>query len=108
MENKNGNAALIYILAIFIGLFSPLYFYFFKNDCTEFEKENARMSLNVQICIAILGAVVYVVTFIIPALFPIIYVVALLNLGVNIIGFMAANKGEYPKFPFTFEFIKKS
>ena len=48
MENNKGNAMIIYILAIFIWFISPVIFYYIKKDGTEYERENARKSLNFE------------------------------------------------------------
>ena len=54
MENNKGNAMIIYILAIFIWFISPVIFYYIKKDGTEYERENARKSLNFEIVMTVL------------------------------------------------------
>lgn len=66
MENNKGNAMIIYILAIFIWFISPIIFYYIKKDGTEYERENARKSLNFEIVMTVLLFVLAILMSIVP------------------------------------------
>ncbi|MBP9478012.1 MAG: DUF4870 domain-containing protein [Sebaldella sp.] len=107
MENNKGNAMIIYVLAIFIWVISPIIFYFAKKDGTEFERENARISLNFEIAMAVIYAVILVIVSMVPVVFFVAMLVVLAHIIINILAAVAANKGEYPNMYIPFEIIKK-
>ena len=107
MENNKGNAAIIYILAIFIWFISPLIFYYIKKDGTEYERENARKSLNFEIVAFAALFVLLILTFIFPMSGILYGLVVLAHIVINIMAAIAANKGEETNLYIPFEIIKK-
>lgn len=107
MENNKGNAMIMYVVAIFFWLVSAIIFYVIKKDGTEFEKENARISLNFEIAMAIIYVIVIVLSFIVPIIGLVGMLVALAHIIINILAAITANKGEYPNMYIPLEIIKK-
>ena len=106
MENNKGNAMIIYILAIFIWFISPVIFYYIKKDGTEYERENARKSLNFEIVMTVLLFVLAILMRI-PFVWIIYLLVVLAHIVINIMAALAANKGEETNLYIPFEIIKK-
>ena len=107
MENKKGNAMIIYILAIFIWFISPVIFYYIKKDGTEYERENARKSLNFEIVMTVLLFVLAILMSIVPFVWVIYLLVVLAHIVINVMAAIAANKGEETNLYIPFEIIKK-
>ncbi len=107
MENNKGNAMIIYILAIFIWFISPVIFYYIKKDGTEYERENARKSLNFEIVMTVLLFVLAILMSIVPFVWIVYLLVVLAHIVINIMAAMAANKGEETNLYIPFEIIKK-
>ena len=107
MENNKGNAMIIYILAIFIWFISPIIFYYIKKDGTEYERENARKSLNFEIVMTVLLFVLAILMSIVPFVWVIYLLVVLAHIVINIMAALAANKGEETNLYIPFEIIKK-
>ena len=107
MENNKGNAMIIYILAIFIWFISPVIFYYIKKDGTEYERENARKSLNFEIVMTVLLFVLAILMSMIPFVWVIYLLVVLAHIVINVMAAIAANKGEETNLYIPFEIIKK-
>ena len=107
MENNKGNAMIIYVLAIFIWIISPIIFYYVKKDGTEYERENARKSLNFEIAMTIVMVILNVLSVIIPFIGILGLLVALAHIVINIMAAIAANKGEETNMFIPLEIIKK-
>ena len=107
MENNKGNAMIIYVLAIFIWVISPIIFYFAKKDGTEYERENARKSLNFEIVMTVLLFVLAILMSIVPFVWVIYLLVVLAHIVINVMAAIAANKGEETNLYIPFEIIKK-
>ena len=107
MENNKGNATIIYILAIFIWVISPIIFYFVKKDGTEYERENARKSLNFEIVMTVLLFVSGLLSGFLSIFWAVYGLVALAHIVINVMAAIAANKGEETNLYIPFEIIKK-
>ena len=107
MENNKGNAMIIYILAIFIWFISQIIFYYIKKDGTEYERENARKSLNFEIVMTVLLFVLAILMSIVPFVWVIYLLVVLAHIVINVMAAIAANKGEETNLYIPFEIIKK-
>ena len=107
MENNKGNAMIIYILAIFIWFISPVIFYYIKKYGTEYERENARKSLNFEIVMTVLLFVLAILMSIVPFVWVIYLLVVLAHIVINVMAAIAANKGEETNLYIPFEIIKK-
>ena len=107
MEINKGNAMIIYILAIFIWFISPVIFYYIKKDGTEYERENARKSLNFEIVMTVLLFVLAILMSIVPFVWVIYLLVVLAHIVINVMAAIAANKGEETNLYIPFEIIKK-
>ena len=107
MENNKGNATIIYILAIFIWFISPIIFYFVKKDGTEYERENARKSLNFEIVMTVLLFVSALLSGFLSIFWAVYGLVVLAHIVINVMAAIAANKGEETNLYIPFEIIKK-
>ena len=105
MENNKGNAMIIYILAIFIWFISPVIFYYIKKDGTEYERENARKSLNFEIVMTVLLFVLAILMSIVPFVWVIYLLVVLAHIVINVMAAIAANKGEETNLYIPFKII---
>ena len=107
MENNKGNAMIIYVLAIFIWFISPVIFYYVKKDGTEYERENARKSLNFEIVIFAALIVSVILSYILSIFWAVYGLVVLAHIIINVMAAIAANKGEETNLYIPFEIIKK-
>ena len=79
---------------------------FAKKDGTEYERENARKSLNFEIVMTVLVFVLAILMRI-PFVWIIYLLVVLAHIVINIMAALAANKGEETNLYIPFEIIKK-
>lgn len=92
-------AHIITVVSTFIG---PLIIYLLKKDDSEFVTHHARESLNFQITMFLVCAVLFI--SIIGIL--LVWVVGLVVLILVIIATIKASEGKLYKYPFTIRFIK--
>lgn len=95
--NARSSAMLVYILGIVVFLIGPLIFYFMKKDSHPFVAYHAAEVLNWQITVMLASVLLCCVGF--GVLGPI-------NVVFLIIGAVAANKGEWFRFPIALRLIK--
>lgn len=96
---------LAHILGIVLGFLGPLIIWLMKKDESAFVDYHGKESLNFQITLFIAYTVSFLLMFVLIGflLFPILF---LLQLIMPIIAGMAANKGEYYKYPATLRLVK--
>ena len=82
-----------------LSFLGPLIVYLIKKDQSPFVADQAKEALNFQISVLIV-AIISAVTCVGP------FVVIIGGLVYSIIAAMAANKGEYYRYPYTFRLIK--
>jgi uncharacterized Tic20 family protein len=96
-------AHLSYFLTFVIGVscVAPLVIWIIKKETSEFVEDQAKEALNFQLSALIvslvLGATVCGI--------PLILVVLIMSIVYSIQGGMAANRGEYFRYPYTFRMI---
>ena len=110
------NTKTMYILAIFIGLFSSGYF--FMNAKSDKEKEEAKLSLNFEITYAIIafgiGIVLNILIIVVPALaltlsiiaLPIYLVLWARHAYIDFQAMKSVEAGKTPQFPLNFNLVK--
>lgn len=98
-------ATLIHIGGILFGFLSPLIGWLVLKDRSAFVGEHSKSALNFQLTMLIALIVGYITTLIFIGILIIIaaYIVILIF---EIMGALAANKGQHYKYPFAIKFIK--
>lgn len=97
-------AMLAHVLGIFTGFIGPLIIYV-TQDKDPFVKDQSAEALNFQITVTI-GYVVSFVLMIVLIGFLTFFVVWIGSLVLAIMGAMAANRGEWYRYPVNIRFIK--
>lgn len=98
-------AMLCHLLAIFTGFVGPLILWIVKKDSSPFVAHHGRESLNFQITLLLvmtcLGAATFILMFVLIGivLVPVLIVVPILALVAEIIAAVAAQKGEWFRYP---------
>ncbi|HRX78533.1 MAG TPA: DUF4870 domain-containing protein [Pirellulaceae bacterium] len=94
---------LSYFLTFVIGVscVAPLVIWILKRDSSEFVEDQAKEALNFQLS-------AFIVTLVLAATvcgIPLILVVFIMSIVYSIQAGMAANRGEYYRYPYTFRMI---
>jgi uncharacterized Tic20 family protein len=95
-------AILSHILCLVAGFIAPLVIYLIKKDESAYVTEHAKESLNFQITMFIITAVLFIT--IIGIL--LIWVVAIVNLVLVIVATIKASENKKYRYPFNFRLIK--
>lgn len=96
--DERSMATLAQVLAIFTGFLGPLVIYLVAKDDQPFVKHHAAESLNFQITVTI-AAIVSGILMLVLIGFLLLPVVLIGALVLEIIAAIAANKGEWYRFP---------
>lgn len=98
-------ATLIHIGGIFFGILPSLIGYLVLKDRGDFIQAHTRAALNFHISYLIAAVVsgLLIFIFIGVLLLPVLYV---LNIVFSILAAVAANGGQYYKYPLAYEFVK--
>lgn len=98
-------AMLCHLLAIFTGFIGPLILWIVKKDSSPFVAHHGKESLNFQITLLLvmtcLGAATFILMFVLIGivLVPVLIIVPILALVAEIIAAVAAQKGEWFRYP---------
>jgi hypothetical protein len=98
-------AMLCHLLGIFTGFIGPLILWLVKKDSSAFVGHHGREALNFQITLMLvmlgLGSVTVVLMFVVVGilLVPVLFIVPILALVAEIIAAVAAQKGEWHRYP---------
>ncbi len=84
-----------------LGLIAPLVLWAVRKKHSAFDDDHGREVINFGISF-FLWHVVLAITFIGVVLWPVLWIVGIVN---NIRGAMAANRGEYFRYPMTIRFL---
>jgi len=98
-------ATLIHAGAILLGFWPALIGYLVLKDRGPFINQHTKTALNFQITMTIASAVGVVLAFVFIGFF-IIIAVGIVIIIFSIMAAVAANKGQFYKYPLTIEFIK--
>jgi uncharacterized Tic20 family protein len=102
-SNPRTMAMLAHVLGIFTSFLGPLIIYAMQsNDGDPFVRDQAAESLNFRICVSIVG-VICAITIVGILLLPFLFIGAAVF---SILGAMAANRGEWYRYPLTYRFVK--
>lgn len=104
----------VHLLAIVTGFVGVVILWILKKDDSKFIDYHARESLNFMISISIYGLALSAATIVIGfltfgigavLLMPLVFVLVIGSLVLEIMACMAANRGEYHRYPFTLRLI---
>jgi uncharacterized protein len=97
-------ALLAHVSAVFTGFVGPLIVWAIKKDESEYVAYHAREALNFQITLFFAWMVCVALMFVLVGflLLPVLFIVQLVA---PILGAVAANKGEYFRYPLTLRLV---
>jgi len=104
-------AMLCHLLTIFTGFIAPLIIWLIKKDTSPFVDHHGREALNFQFTVFIVMMALSFITFILMfilvgvLLIPVIFALGILVLVAEIMACVAANKGEWYRYPFSFRIL---
>ncbi len=104
MKDETGIAVLTHIGGLVAGFIVPLVIYLIKKDESPFLRHHAAEALNFHITLMIAYTVSFILIFVIIGIF----LFPLLILGhfvLSIVAAVAANKGEYYRYPLTLRMV---
>ena len=104
-EDEKLWATLIHVGGILLSFVAPLVGYLVLKDRGPFVREHSRVALNFQLTMVIAYVIGGATSFLGIGL-VITFVAAILVIVFGIIAALAANRGEYYKYPLSIEFIK--
>ena len=102
---------LCHLLPIAAGFLAPLVIWLIKKDQSRFLDHHGRESLNFQLNVLILTLGLTIIAAILMffligiLLLPLIFVVAILAIVLEILAGIAANRGEWHRYPCTVRFF---
>lgn len=110
-EEDKTLGTLCHLLGIFTGFLGPLILWLVKKDSSPYIAHHGREALNFQLtlllCFMGLGAVTVVLMFVFVGvlLIPVLIVLRVLALVAEIMAAVAAQKGEWHRYPFCFRLV---
>jgi len=104
IEQEKSMAMLCHILALFASIIGPLIMYFVARDDQPFFKHHAAEALNFGITVAIALVVSFILVFALIGilLLPVVIIGALV---LHIMAAVAANKGEWYRYPISIRMV---
>ncbi|WIE76882.1 DUF4870 domain-containing protein [Curtobacterium sp. MCSS17_007] len=105
-EDQRLWATLTHIGGIFFSLVVPVIAYLVLRDRGQFVKEHTRQALNFHITMAIAYLVAGLLTIVLIG-FVLLPIIGVLVIVFAIIAAIAANRGDFYRYPLTIEFIKQ-
>lgn len=110
-EDERTLALFCHLLGIFTGFIGPLVLWLVKKDQSAFLDHHGREALNFQLTMLLvmlcLGSVTFVLLFVFVGvlLIPVIILVQVLAIVAEILAAIAAQKGEWHRYPFCIRLI---
>ena len=104
-EDEKLWATLVHVGGILLSFVAPLVGYLVLKDRGPFVREHSRVALNFQLTMVIAYVIGGATSFLGIGL-VITFVAAVLVIVFGILAALAANRGEYYKYPLSIEFIK--
>lgn len=110
-SDERSMAVVTHVLALFVPIIGPLIMYLLKKDESPFVRDQAAEALNFGLSMTIYLTAYTIVSIILLLViigFFMLIVIPFLALGIailNVIAAVAANKGEYYRYPLTIRFI---
>ena len=110
-QNSRQLAMFAHLSALLTGFIGPLIFYLVKKDEDQFVGDQSKEALNFHLTVLIaslgLGIISFILTFIIIGIFLMFLYIPLIigAWALSIIGGVAANKGEWYRYPITIRMV---
>ncbi|MDM7891570.1 DUF4870 domain-containing protein [Curtobacterium caseinilyticum] len=105
-EDQRLWATLTHVGGIFFSLVVPIIAYLVLRDRGQFIKEHTRQALNFHITAAIAYVVAWLLCLVVIG-FVLLPVIGVLVIVFAILAAVAANRGDFYRYPLTIEFIKQ-
>jgi uncharacterized protein len=105
-EDQRLWATLTHIGAIFFSLLVPIIAYLVLRDRGNFVREHTRQALNFHITAAIAGFVSSLLTIVLIG-FVLLPIIGVLVIVFSIMAAVAANRGQFYRYPLAIEFVKQ-
>lgn len=102
---------LCHLLGIFTGFLGPLVLWLVKKDSSPFVAHHGREALNFQITVFLimlgLGTVTFMLLFVFVGFFliPVIMVMQILAIVAEVMAAVAAQRGEWHRYPFCLRLV---
>jgi len=109
VQNPQQMAMIAHLLGALLGFLGPLIIYLTSGKQDPFVEDQSVEALNFQLTILIGWVISYVLAFTVILLIADLLIWPILWLGqivFGIIGAMAANRGEWYRYPFSIKFVK--
>lgn len=97
-ESEKSTALLAHLLGLFTGFLGPLIIYLTVKDDQPFAKHHAAEALNFQLTVLIASLVSIILVFVLIGI-VMIFVVAIYAFVFAIVATVAANRGEWYRYP---------
>jgi uncharacterized Tic20 family protein len=110
-EDERTLAMLCHLLGIFTGFLGPLILWLVKRDSSPFIGHHGRESLNFQLTLMLamlcLGSATFVLMLVLVGilLIPVLFIVPILALIAEILAAIAAQRGEWHRYPCCIRFV---
>jgi uncharacterized Tic20 family protein len=110
-QDSRQMAMFAHLSALLTGFIGPLIFYLIKKDEDQFVGDQSKEALNFHLTVLIaslgLGIISFILTFIIIGIFLMFLYIPLIigAWAFSIIGGIAANKGEWYRYPITIRMV---
>ncbi|WP_254678374.1 DUF4870 domain-containing protein [Curtobacterium sp. SGAir0471] len=105
-EDQRLWATLTHVGGIFFSLVVPIIAYLVLRDRGQFIKEHTRQALNFHITMAIAYVVAWLLCLVVIG-FVLLPIIGVLVIVFAILAAVAANRGDFYRYPLTIEFIKQ-
>lgn len=104
-KDEGNMGLLMFILCIITGFIGPLILWLIKKDQSQYISEQGKEVLNW--CITMVGAyiVCFILMFVVIGIF-LMPILLLIHLIFNIMGILAASKGNFFRYPFAIRLLK--
>jgi len=96
---------ILHLSSFLAGFIGPLILWAIKKDASPFVDFHGKQSMNFHLTLLIAGIVSFVLVFVLVGFFMLL-ALGVAYLVITILAAVAANRGEYYKFPLTIQFFK--
>jgi uncharacterized protein len=110
-EEERTLGMLCHLLGILTGFLGPLILWLVKKDSSRYVDHHGRESLNFQLTLMLvmtgLGVMIFVLMFFVIGilLVPVMMILGILALVAEILAAVAAQRGEWHRYPLTIRFV---
>jgi hypothetical protein len=94
----------IYIGVPFGNILGPMIVWLIKKEEFPFVDDQGKEAMNFQISMTVYGIVAFILCFVLIG-FLLLFALVIMDLALTIVAAVAANRGEYYRYPLTMRFI---